>query len=156
MLLFIFFAFLSVYWLMRDCQNCFLKNLTKKLRKKLSCKNYLSNNFQTSVETFRNFVEVFSTELSNLQYTSPGEHFEEKFCFLKKIIYYRTLIKKTLARFPSFFWSSCQNWILRVWTTILKKKTFFQTEFFHHFQILSGIFSAFSRSFADCLVKPAF
>ena len=87
------------------CQNCLLRGQTNFLRNNSLLQNRVLNHFQNSVEIFQNFNEVSPVGLSKLNYTSPGEKFEEKFSFLKKMLFCqsRTMKEKLSPFFLHFF-----------------------------------------------------
>ena len=75
-----------------------------------------SQSFSEFSRNLQNFNEVSPVGLSKLNYTSPGEKFEEKFCFLKKMLFCqsRTLKEKFSPFFSSFSRRSSRNCILCV------------------------------------------
>ena len=118
--------------------------------------------FRIELQTFQKFNDTSPAGLSKFHYTihESGRTFWGKsLLFEKRSIFYhsRTLNEKLSPNFRVFFsrqlsklHSTCLN--QHFW----KKKYIFRNNFHHVFLLLSGVFSAFSRSFSDCLVKTAF
>ena len=106
-------------------------------------------------EFYLNFsVGVVKTALYESRRTSCRKVFLfEKEYFLT----FSDIERETLAQFWVFFRHGCHNCILRVWMIFLKEKKYLlEQKFGHVSRIMSGFFSAFCRSFSDCLVKIAF
>ena len=96
------------------CQNWLLRGHTNFLRNNSLLQNRLLNHFQNSVEIVQNFNEVSHVGLSKLNYTRPGEKFEEKYCFLKKMHFLSIsdIERKTLASILGSIRRSCRKCIL--------------------------------------------
>ena len=73
--------------------------------KKFSRKIVFLINFKIEWKLFQNVDDISSAGLSKLHYTSPGEQFEEKFCFFEKMhfVSFSDIDKKITAVFWIFF-----------------------------------------------------
>ena len=122
-----FFALIN-FFSRAACQSCLLPGHTKFLRNNSLLQNRVLNHFQNSVEIVQNFNEVSPVGLSKLNYTSPVEQFEEKFCFLKKmhLLSISDFERNTFAHFSSFSRRSCRNCILSVQRNTSREKIFFR------------------------------
>ena len=73
--------------------------------KKISRKIVFLINFKIEWKLFQNVDDISPAGLSKLHYTSPGEQFEEKFCFFEKMhfVSFSDIDKKITADFWNFF-----------------------------------------------------
>ena len=121
------------------CQNCFRWALRIVLKKRFSSKNYFAC-FSYLDQTFLGLLAKKLVGWQNCRWKSPGEHFENKVFFEKKILFFSDFETKAFGKrqkFSTAFSELHKTWpkkhlkelFSEVWGPILSLSDFYQKQF---------------------------
>ena len=137
----------SEFFFLQKFENCFLRTDTNTSIKKNLFWKVLFKVFRNQIETFSDFRQKIHGEIvRSVFYVFKNmlkkQTFSILFSFRCAIGLWAKLFWHVAQKFPQ----SCQNWFLRVQTTILmKKKTFLKIDFF--FEIWANFFPTFGKKY---------